>query len=485
MNSPGNLHGETRQVVAIDLGAQSCRLSLVSWRAGAARLQEIHRFKNSPVQRNGYLFWNLQHIRAQLHAGLKKCAAAADDRIDSIGIDGWAVDYVRLGNDGRPLDDPFCYRDPRTECCPAEFWQTLPAERLYSLTGIQMLRFNTLYQLISDRKQSLDPGSGWLNLPEYFLYDLGGERVSEYTNSTHTQLVSAPARAWCDEIFSAAQLDRSKAPNLVMPGTVLGTLRSQLADLPPFANCKLIAPACHDTGSAVAGIPDSADDWAFISSGTWSLVGMVLEQPCLSLAAFQNNLSNEGGLEGRIRFLKNVNGMWLIEESLRCWRGSGAHWTIAALVEACQSLPAPPELLDVDDPELQLPGEMPKRINRVLARKSFAPYSESPQDSARLANLIFHSLAARYAAVLDMLRSVTGKTMRRIYIVGGGSRNAYLNRLVRARTGFEVIRGPVESSTIGNAAIQMAVLDGAVGPLGVSAARTAEWSHRLADGCAP
>ena len=242
MNSPGNLHGETRQVVAIDLGAQSCRLSLVSWRAGAARLQEIHRFKNSPVQRNGYLFWNLQHIRAQLHAGLKKCAAAADDRIDSIGIDGWAVDYVRLGNDGRPLDDPFCYRDPRTECCPAEFWQTLPAERLYSLTGIQMLRFNTLYQLISDRKQSLDPGSGWLNLPEYFLYDLGGERVSEYTNSTHTQLVSAPARAWCDEIFSAAQLDRSKAPNLVMPGTVLGTLRSQLADLPPFANCKLIAP---------------------------------------------------------------------------------------------------------------------------------------------------------------------------------------------------------------------------------------------------
>jgi rhamnulokinase len=483
MNSPGNPHGETRRVVAIDLGAQSCRVSLVSWHSGAAHLQEIHRFDNSPVDRNSHLFWNLQNIREQLHAGLKKCAATAEGRIDSIGIDGWAVDYVRLGNDGRPVDDPFCYRDPRTQNCPAEFWKTLPAERLYSLTGIQMLRFNTLYQLMADRMQSLDPGSGWLNLPEYFLHDLGGERVSEYSNATHTQLVSATSRTWCDEIFSAAQLDPGKVPNIVMPGTVLGTLRGELAALPPFKNTKLIAPACHDTGAAVAGIPDASDDWAFISSGTWSLVGTVLEHPCVSLSAFQNNLSNEGGLESRIRFLKNVNGMWLIEESLHFWRDAGTNWNIASLIESCQKLSAPTELLDVDDPELQLPGEMPWRINRVLAKKSLAPYSEAPQNGPRLANLIFHSLAARYASVLDMIRSVTGKTIRRIYIVGGGSRNAYLNRLLHERTGLEVIRGPVESSTIGNAAIQMAVLDGAVGPLGVSAARTAEWSGGLAEGC--
>jgi rhamnulokinase len=485
MNSPRNPREETRQVVAIDLGAQSCRVTLVSWESGAARLDEIHRFDNSPVDRNGHLFWNLQHIREQLREGLKKCAATASGRVDSIGIDGWAVDYVRLAHDGNPLDDPFCYRDPRTENCPAEFWKHLPAERLYSLTGIQMLRFNTLYQLISDRMHLLDPGSGWLNLPEYFLHDLGGERVAEYSNATHTQLVSAVDRTWCDQIFSVAQLDRDKAPRIVMPGTVVGSLAGDLAGLPQFKNTRLIAPACHDTGAAVAGIPDSSDNWAFISSGTWSLVGTVLEQPCLSQTAFQNNLSNEGGLEGRIRFLKNVNGMWLIEESLHFWRDAGANWNIGSLVDECQNLPAPTELLDVDDPELQLPGEMPRRINRVLARKSFAPYSEAPQDAPRLVNLIFHSLAARYASVLDMIRSVTGKMIRRIYIVGGGSRNAYLNRLLHERTGLEVIRGPVESSTIGNAAIQMSVLDGAVGPLGVSATRNAEWSRRLAECRAP
>lgn len=480
MNSLGSPHDETRRVVAIDLGAQSCRVSLASWKSGSRHLREIHRFNNFPVERNGRLFWNLQHIREQLRLGLEKCAAA-DGTIDSIGIDGWAVDYLRLGHDGRPLDDPFCYRDTRTESIPAEFWQTFPAERLYSLTGIQMLRFNTLYQLISDHKQSLDPGSGWQNLPEYFLHDLGGERVSEYTNATHTQLLSAINRTWCEEIFSAARLDPCKAPGIVMPGATLGTLCGDLTNLPTFKNTKLIAPACHDTGAAVAGIPDASSDWAFISSGTWSLVGTILEHPCLSLAAFQNNLSNEGGLEGRIRFLKNVNGMWLIEESLRFWRQAGINWTIGDLVATCQNLPAPTELLDVDDPELQLPGEMPKRINHVLARKSFTPYSEEPQHAPKLANLIFHSLAARYAAVLDMIRSVTGKAIRRIYIVGGGSRNAYLNGLVQQCTGLEVLRGPVESSTIGNAAIQFAVLDGAVGPLGVSAARTAEWSRRLAE----
>lgn len=470
---------EPRSVVAIDLGAQSCRVSLISWQSGSAQIREIHRFDNAPLDRSGQLFWNLQLIREQLRVGLKKCAATADGSIDSIGIDGWAVDYVRIGKDGCPLSDPFCYRDLRTEGIPAEFWHTFPAERLYSLTGIQMLRFNTLYQLIADRKQSLDSGSGWLNLPEYFLYDLGGERVSEYTNATHTQLVSAAQRTWCDEIFTAAQLSGNKAPRIVMPGTALGTLRGELAGLPPFKNTKLIAPACHDTGSAVAGIPDASDDWAFISSGTWSLVGTTLAHPCVSRTSFQNNLSNEGGLEGRIRYLKNVNGMWLIEESLHCWRDAGVNWTIGTLMDACQTLPSPTELLDVDDPELQLPGQMPRRINRVLAKRAFVPYSESPQDAPRLTNLIFHSLAARYAAVLEMIRTVTGKTMRRIYVVGGGSRNAYLNRLVHERTGLEVIRGPVESSTIGNAAIQMAALDGAIGPLGVSASRTAEWSRRL------
>ena len=471
----------SRRVVAIDLGAESCRVSLVEWNSGQCQLSEVHRFANGPVEWNAHLRWDLKRICEQIHLGLRKCAAEAHGPIDSIGVDGWAVDYVRLDANGLPLQPPFCYRDPRTVGCPEQFWKTLSADRLYSLTGIQMLRFNTLYQLICDRRDGLDSGAGWVNLPEYVLHELGGARVSEYTNATHTQLVGTREKAWSKEIFDAAGLDFGRAPRIVPPGTIVGAVRGELAALPQFANTSLIAPACHDTGAAVAGIPACGYDWAFLSSGTWSLVGTVLDYPCLTVGAFRNNLSNEGGLEGKIRFLKNVNGMWLIEECLRHWRQAGTEWKAADLVQACQAHPAPKELLNVDDPELMLAGEMPARINRVLQRQGSAPYSEGAEDAPKLACLIFQSLAARYAQVLNMILEVTGKKINRIYVVGGGSRNAFLNRLLQEHTGLDVIRGPVESSTVGNAAIQLAALDGATGAFGVSASRVAEWSARLTE----
>lgn len=484
MNAPKSPGDLTRRVVAIDLGAESCRISLIEWKSGQACICEIHRFANGPVERGAHLCWDLQHIREQIRLGLRKCAEQAGGAIDSIGVDGWAVDYVRLDTKGIPLQSPFCYRDPRTVGCPEQFWKTLSAERLYSLTGIQMLRFNTLYQLICDRRDDLDPGTGWLNLPEYVLHDLCGARVSEYSNATHTQLVDATQRTWSSEIFQAAGLNIAQVPEIVPPGTIVGTLRGELASLPQLKGTCLIAPACHDTGAAVAGIPAHGDDWAFLSSGTWSLVGTLLDHPCVSPDAFRNNLSNEGGLDGKIRFLKNVNGMWLLEECMRRWRQAGAEWNAADLVQACEAQPAPRELLNVDDPELMLAGEMPRRINLVLQRQGFAPYSEKPEDAPRLANLIFHSLAARYVQVLAMIQQVTGKNLGRIYVVGGGSRNIFLNRLLQERSGLGVVRGPIESATVGNAAIQLAALDGATGPFGVSAAHVAEWSERLANSSA-
>jgi len=479
MSSGQKPEEETRRVIAIDLGAQSSRISLVSWLSGHGEIREIYRFETPQVSRNAHIFWNLQRIRDEVRTGIRKCAEYTGGRIDSLGIDGWGVDYVRVDERAEPVADPFCYRDPRTETPSTEFRNILPPEKLYSITGIQMMRINTLYQLLADRQESLKPGAGWASLPEYLLHDLGGERVSEYTEASTTQLVHALKRNWSDEVFSLAGLDRQKAPPIVPPGTKIGSLHGPLAELRSLRNTQLVAPACHDTASAVAGIPDEGTDWAFISSGTWSLVGTLLQQPCTSLAAFQNNLSNEGGLDGSIRFLRNVNGMWLIEQCLRHWSELGKGWDVPTLVEACRAMPAPKELLDVDDAELHLPGEMPQRINRVLTRHSLAPYSEGPEDAPRLANLIFHSLAARYSEVLNIICRVTGKAIRKIYIVGGGSRNAYLNRLLAERTGLEVIRGQVESSTIGNAAIQMAVLGGAVGAFGVAAPRTAEWSRRL------
>ena len=470
-----------RRVVAIDLGAESCRVSLLNWQPQGATLRIVHRFHNGSYERDGHLYWDISRLREGLLEGLRLAAREASGPIDSIGVDGWAVDYVRVDGEHKPLQDPFCYRDPRTEKIPAQFWEAFPAERLYAITGVQMLRFNTLYQLIADHDDGLPDGTCWLNLPEYILCSLGGRAVSEFTLATHTQLVSATDRAWSPEIFRAAGLDQSKAPELVPPGTIIGQVTGDLARLPEFRNTQLIAPSCHDTGSAVAGIPHSGADCAFISSGTWSLVGTVLDHPCRSDAAFKQNISNEGGLEGSSRFLKNINGMWLIEESMRHWHSQGKDWSVASLIEACRSLPAPKAFLDVDHSELHLSGHMPQRINSVLKLSGHAPLPEDPEAAPQFANLIFHSLAARYTEVLRMISEVAGKKFRSIYIVGGGNRNTFLNRLLQERSGLEVIRGPVECSTIGNAAIQLAALEGrTASDFGVSRAAVAEWSRRLA-----
>jgi len=471
----------SRRVVAVDLGAESCRVSLLQWEGGQAVLETVHRFPNGPVERDGHLYWDLERICAGVEEGLTICAQKTSGPIDSIGVDGWAVDYVWVDAQSVPLRAPFCYRDPRTEQSQAELWKRIPAERIYALTGIQMLRFNTLYQLYADRLQKLPTGVKWLNLPEYLLQRLGGWAVSEYSNVTHTQMVEAGSMRWCEEILHAAELDPQVAPPIAPPGTVLGTVQGVLADLPAFRSTKLIAPACHDTGSAVAGIAAEGEDWAFISSGTWSLVGTVLPKACANDFAYRRNFSNEGGLGGTVRFLKNVNGMWLIEECVRTWREQGADWDIAALIAACRTLEPPRELLAVDDPELLLSQRMPERINSVLRKHGHKEISTDPTMAPQSANLIFHSLANRYAEILGQISEASGKLLRKLFIVGGGSRNAFLNDLIRKRCGIEVIRGPVESSTIGNAAVQMAVLDGSVeSAWGVRPAAVAAWSRAIA-----
>jgi rhamnulokinase len=396
-------------------------------------------------------------------------------------VDGWAVDYVRLNKQFRPLANPFCYRDSRTELRQAELWKKLSADRIYALTGIQHLRINTLYQLYADQCDGVPPGNGWLNIPEYILQFLGGDPVSEFTNATHTQMVTAGKREWSAEIFSAAGLDKKAAPEIVPPGTVVGKLSKKALSTGNLANTLLIAPACHDTGAAVAGIPAEGGDWAFISSGTWSLIGTVLPKFFISEAARRGNFSNEGGLGGGVRFLKNVNGMWILRECLRCWEAEGLRWDMNSLVEACSKLAAPPEVFDVDEPTLLLPGRMPARINALLAQNGAAPLpAESRADAVKFANLIFHSLAARYTKVLQQLQSVTGKKLKRLYIVGGGSRNYHVNNLIAHLTGLELTRGPVESTTIGNLAIQLAVLEGARhAKHGVIPESVAAWSCKL------
>lgn len=447
-------------LVAIDLGAESCRVSLLRWIDGAPSVQLIHRFPNSPKSDGQTLRWDIEGIISGLEKGLRLCAEATPGPVAAIGVDGWAVDYARLGPDGTPVADPFCYRDERTVKAEKDVHEILPADRLYGLTGVQMLRLNSLYQLYADNQCGIAQSVPWANLPEYITHHFGGERVAEYTNATHTELVSLGRHEWCHEIFSATGLDVTAAPPIVSTGTIVGRLQGPLAELPAFRQTQLIVPATHDTASAVAGIPVEGDDWAFISSGTWSLVGTLLDQPCVKDEARQKNYTNIGAAGGKLCFLKNVNGMWLLRQCMDAWEAQGQHWTFDELVRACRPLPEPDFLLDVDEPDLMLPGNMPGKINAQRERAGMSPLPEGKEGVPAFANTIFHSLAARYAQVLQDIKSITGKHFTRLYIVGGGSKNALLNELTSRRSGLEVRLGPAESATAGNFAIQLAALHG-------------------------
>jgi len=451
---------DPRASIAVDLGAESCRVSLLRWIDGRPSIELIHRFPNNPHETDGSLHWDVNCIVSGVDEGLRKCAALAPEGIRSIAVDGWAVDYVRVDDSGQPLADPFCYRDLRT--VEAERWAHIKCsrDRMRELTGIQIMPLNTVYQLYADSLAGLPSGRRWLNLPEYLLSHWGGQPVAEYTNATHTQLVELYRKHWCTEIFGALGLDPACAPTLVPPGTVLGKLTGPLALLSAFADTTLIAPACHDTASAIAGIPATGNDWAYISSGTWSLVGTLIEQPRNGPEAATDNFTNLGAVGDRICFHKNVNGMWLIRQCTDHWAHAGKVWPFPDLVAASEKVPCPEGLLDVDDPDLLLPERMPQRINSQRAHRGFKPLDESPANAPAFASLIFHSLAARYARVLDRVAFLTGKRLQRLFIVGGASQNTFLNRLTQEATGLEVFRGAAESSTVGNFAVQLATLEG-------------------------
>ena len=470
-----NCPKDRRAMIAIDLGAESCRVSLLRWLHESPHIELVHRHANAPVSHNGEIRWDLRQITQQMDVGLRKCAEIASEGIRSIAADGWAVDYVRLNADGEALADPFCYRDERTIRSQPEVFQRISAARLRAITGIEMSRINTLYQLCADADDLQE--MPWLTLPEYVLHRLGGRRVAEYTNATHTQLVDAEKRSWSREIFAAAGLVQAVAAPIVGPGSVIGKLNGRALNLPTLEGVELIAPACHDTASAIAGIPDSGDDWAYISSGTWSLVGTLISEPSNGPEAQAADFTNLGAVGGRICFHKNVNGMWMLRQCMTEWAPE-IDWTVPELIAAAEHVPPPAAVLNVDDPDLLLPGEMPSRINRQLKRRGLQPLAQGAEAAPEMTSLILHSLAARYREIVSSLGRITGKKLRRIYIVGGGSRNTLLNRLTEAATGLEVRCGAVESATIGNFAVQLAALEDPR-PEGVAAATVAHWAQRI------
>jgi rhamnulokinase len=462
-------------LVAIDLGAESCRVSLLQWRGHMPHVELIHRFSNSPVTVANALHWDLNRILSEIEDGLIRCAERTREPIAAIGVDGWAVDYVRLDADGSPISQPFCYRDMRTEAMEAKLKRTLSTAALFMLSGVQPLRINSLYQLMADQAAGVVAATRWVNLPEYVLARLGGRIVAEYTNATHTGLVDIAARDWSREIFESCGLSLKAAPELVPTGSQIGMVQGTLRRLPAFSETQLIAPACHDTASAVAGIPMEGADWAYISSGTWSLVGTLLDSPIKTTAACAAGFTNLGAVGDRVCFHKNVNGMWLLKQTLSQLCPEVNPWSMPELIAAAEQVATPEGLLEVDDPALWIQGNMASRINAQRVTRGLAPIGEHPSAMPEFANLIFRSLAHRYAMVLADVEEITGKGLKRLAVVGGGSLNQFLNRLTAEATGLELCLGVAESSTVGNFAVQLATLEGAPNSRG----RIAHWTKTL------
>jgi rhamnulokinase len=441
--------------IAIDLGAESCRVSLLRWVDSAASIEVVHRIPNGPIHRGSSLHWPLDEILQGLDQGLRKAAKAAPEGIASIAVDCWGVDYVRLASDGRPLREPFCYRDERSLPTKEAADRLLPPINLYERTGALPLRINTVYQLMADPAGGIEPRAPWVTMPEYVLYWLGGRRVAEYTHATHTGLVDLKTGDWDAALFGLLDLPLDAAPPIVRAGTAIGRVQGPLATLDAFRNTDLIVPACHDTASAIAGIPSRLDSTLYICSGTWSLVGTLIDKPVTTQQAFDARYTNLGAATGELCFHTLVNGMWLLKQCMESWSKEGRAWNIEDLIGLAASS-RHPGVINVDAEPLLLDSDMPERINRELERHGSANIPDVAGNEPVFARVIFESLAARYASALESLEEMLGRKLERIHILGGASRNKLLTELTAQRTGLSVEIGEPESSTIGNLAVQLA-----------------------------
>lgn len=427
-------------------------------------MEIVHRIPNGPVHRGKAMHWPLDGILAGIEEGLRKAAAIATEGIVSIAVDSWSVDYVRLGTDGRVLDQPFCYRDERTEPVKQATDKVIPPHALYERTGVLPHRINTIYQLLADQDAGIEAHAPWVMLPEYVLYWLGGRRVGEYTNASHTGLVNLKTGNWDTELFQELGLALDAAPEIVLAGTVVGRLQGPMASLPALSDTQLIAPACHDTASAIAGIPSSLDSTLYICSGTWSLVGTVLSGPETGAEAFNARYTNLGAAGGGLCFHSLLNGMWLLKQCMDSWSAEGRVWKIEDLIaEAATS--GFPGVIDVNAEPLLLDSDMPERINHQLWMRRWATIPDVPGNEPVFARVIFESLADRYAFALTSLEKLLDRRLDRIHVLGGASRNKLLTELTELRTQRPVEMGHPESSTLGNFAIQLAASESGGGPV--------------------
>ncbi|HKS46326.1 MAG TPA: rhamnulokinase family protein [Amycolatopsis sp.] len=436
------------RVAAVDLGATSGRVMAGSVGPGHLAVEEVHRFPNGGVRAGTTLYWDILGLHRETLAGIQSAHRGA--ALDGAGIDSWAVDYGLLDATGALLGNPVHHRDSRTAGVPELVHGRVPPRELYEVTGLQELPFNTLYQLVSE-KDRLAAAERMLLIPDLLGYWLTGRAGAERTNASTTQLYDVRARTWATGLAERAGIPPRLLPGLRDPGAVIGTLIPELAAELALPELPVVAVGSHDTASAVVAVPaEPGTGFAYISSGTWSLVGLELDEPELSDAAFAANFTNEGGVDGKIRFLRNVMGLWVLSETLRVWAARGRPVDLATVLGEAAAVPPLATVVDIDAPEFLAPGDMPARIEAACVATGQRP----PTSPAETVRCIVDSLALAYRRTVRQAAEITGRPVDVVHVVGGGARNELLCRLTADACGVPVLAGPVEAAALGNVLVQ-------------------------------
>lgn len=443
---------QARNYLAVDLGAESGRAILGSFADRKLTLSEMHRFANQPVLLNDGLHWDVLELWRKIQEGI--ALSARDHELTSIGLDTWGVDFALLDKNNSLLFNPFHYRDARTDGMMDEAFKVMPRAEIFANSGIQFMQLNTLYQLLATERSNpslFDIARAFLTIPDLFNFWLTGELTNEFTNATTTQFYAPRARDWSMKILTAFNIPTHLFKPTTDPGTVIGKLSSSVsARESAKESVYVILPACHDTGSAVVAVPAKNEDFAWLSSGTWSIMGAEVREPCLNEKALEYNFTNEGGVFGTWRLSKNIMGLWLVQECRREWMRQGEELSFDALTQLAAESEAFLPVIDPDFDEFLHPGDMPSRIQKFCADTN----QNVPQTKGQIIRVALESIALKYRFVLERLEELSGKRLDPLHIIGGGTQNRLLNQFTADATKRTVVTGPVEATAIGNVLMQ-------------------------------
>jgi rhamnulokinase len=441
--------------LAIDLGAESGRTIVGTLENSVLSLAETHRFSNGPVQLPDGLHWDVLRLWSDIQAGIS--ASAAKLPLSSLALDTWGVDFALLDRNGALLGNPYHYRDARTDGLLDEAFRRVPREQIFAQTGIQFMQINTLYQLLAMSLQKspiLEAAQTFLTIPDLFNFWLSGKIHCEFTNATTTQCFDPIRRTWAFSLLEALDIPTHILPPVCEPGTTLGSLLPEIAANTGAGAIPVIAPACHDTGSAVVAVPAENKDFAWISSGTWSIMGCEADQPSVTLKTLDYNFTNEGGVFGSWQLSKNIIGLWLVQECRRTWRHQGEDLSYDEITRLASEAKPFLAVIDPDDVSFLHPGDMPERIRQFCVKTN----QPVPQTKGEIVRVALESLALKYRLTLDRLEELNGKRLDPIHIIGGGTKNRLLNQLTSDCTSRRVVTGPVEATAIGNVLMQSIAL---------------------------